>query len=354
LLKTALSSLPHQIIAAASELIESISNDQYFSTTMISQNSSNFKLTSLNCIMTETFNYLNITDLPDSVEPTWSFLAVLNAIASPVTIIINFLIIWTIVSDKELRKVSHNILLTALAMSDLMVGLIIEPMFSWYLIAFLKRRSIPCHFLVYIIPTLIIACWTLNTLAFTSIDIYLAVEHSQFYLQYVTTRKIMIGYSIFVLINVPFLIVGTILLNYQAHLKKISASIVVTINILIILYCTIKVQITAYRQRRAIQDQVQAVQPDPNTEEDIRRIHYKQAVAVGLVVLATFLFYCPLIVFTAIQSTQRKYVTDDFQFISFATELTFIHLQSLVNPIVIYFRLSYIREGIKDKLLCRT
>jgi len=115
-------------------------------------------MTSHDCIVTETFddNY-NITDLPDSVEPVWTFLAVLNSIAAPPTTVLNFLIIWTIVSDKELRKVSHNILQATLAMNDFLVGLIVEPIFSWYLVAFFKRRSVVCHFLVYAVPALVLS-----------------------------------------------------------------------------------------------------------------------------------------------------------------------------------------------------
>jgi len=311
-------------------------------------------MTSHDCIVTETFddNY-NITDLPDSVEPVWTFLAVFNSIAAPPTTVLNFLIIWTIVSDKELRKVSHNILLATLAMNDLLVGLIVEPIFSWYLVAFLKRRSILCHFLVYAVPALVLGFLTLSTLALASIDVFVAVEYPQFYREHASTKNILIGSSIFCLVNVSLSVVGTVLLNYQAHLKKISAGIVVAINIIIILCSSIKVQITAYRQRCTIRAQAQAVEPNPSTEENRQRRQYKQALTVGMIVVATILLYCPFIINTAIEFALRESTKDAFQFIAFATELTFVHLQSLVNPIVISLRLSYIREGVKKKLLCQ-
>jgi len=182
------------------------------------------------------FDYYNITDLPDSVKPTWTFFAVINAIAAAPTIVINFLIICTILSDKELRKDTHNILFAALALTDLFEGLIVEPMFSWFLVALVKRRPIACHLVVYGIPALILSCWTLNTLTLASVDLFVAIEYPLFYQEHIKPQKAVIGTSIFWVLNVVFLIVITVLVNSQEHLKKIPSAIVMAVNILITLY----------------------------------------------------------------------------------------------------------------------
>lgn len=302
------------------------------------------------------FDYYNITDhLPDSVEPTWTVVAVVNSIAAPPTIIINFLIIWTILMDKDLRKVTYNVLLAVLAISDLLVGLLVEPLYSWYLVALLERRPIPCHFVVYSVPTTVLGAWTLITLMAASVDLYLAIEHPQFYLEHVTTKKVIIGTAVVWVVNTLGVIGGAVFTSLLQldSLKKLPAAIGFVLHVLVTLVCTAKVQIIAQRQRNAIQAQVQAVQQDTTEEASRRRQQFKHALNITVIVLATFLLYCPNIVSSIIQLTKGKDITDDFQYISHPISVTSAHLQSLVNPILISLRLSYIREGVKNKLLCR-
>jgi len=97
------------------DLKEKLSSFAYTST---SPNDTTPRNTSFDCLFSVLFDYYNITDLPDFVEPTWTFSAVINAIVAPPVTVINFLIIWTILSDKELREDTHNILLAALALTD--------------------------------------------------------------------------------------------------------------------------------------------------------------------------------------------------------------------------------------------
>lgn len=310
---------------------------------------------SFECLLSQAFDYYNITDnLPDSVEPTWIFVAVINGIASPPTTVINFLIIWTILHDKNLRDVPHNILITALAVTDFFGGLITEPFYVWYLVGLLKRRPMRCHFTIFGIPSLALSCWTLNTLTVASVDLFIAVEHPQFYIEHISTKTIVIVTAIAWVVNLFGTLGGSAIIDMYSldRLRKLPPAFMITINILIISYCTLKVQLTAYEQKRAIQVQVESLQQE-NTDEVTRRRHYKHAVTMAVIVIATLVFYCPYIVTAIIQLTKGKDVTDDFQYISFAISGTFIHLQSLVNPIFISLRLSYIREGIKNILLCR-
>lgn len=260
------------------------------------------KQTSFDCLFKILFNYHNMTDnLPNAVEPTWVVFAVFNAIIAPPTTIINFLIIWTIVSDRELRNVTHNILLVALAVTDFFVGLILEPFFSWFLVALLKRRPVTCQYVIYIVPSIIVSCCMLNTLTLASADLYLAVEHTQFYMEHVTTKKVATGTVIFWISNIFLLMMSTFFLQSNERLKKIPSLLVLICNVVIILYCTIKVQITAHRQRQAIQAQVHAVQQENADEEHGRKQQYKHALTVVLIVLSTFLLYCPFIICTIIQ-----------------------------------------------------
>ena len=90
--------------------------------------------------------YVSIGYVPDSVRHTQIILSVVNSIASPLTIVINLLIIWTVVKDTNLRKVNYNILLAALAVTDLLVGLLVEPLFSFLVVCEAVGCSTSCIF----------------------------------------------------------------------------------------------------------------------------------------------------------------------------------------------------------------
>lgn len=300
------------------------------------------------CLLSQTFNLYNITDLPPTVEPTWITFAVINGLASPPTIFVNALIIWTIIKDDNIRKSSYNSLLVAFAVTDFIVGLVVEPLYCWYLVSLVLRNPLPCHFTIYSVPALMCGCWTLNTLMLSSVDLYLAIERAQFYMDYVTVGRVIVATASVWVTTLTTLLVSSVIAETNDSLRKLPVSLILAINVLIILYCTSRVQITAFRQRRAIQAQLQAVQQLEDKEADqVRRQQLRQAATMGMLVIASTLCYLPYIITGVVQSTKGKDATDDFQYISFTIGITFAHLQSLVNPMIISLRLSYIRDGVK-------
>ncbi|KXJ06326.1 hypothetical protein AC249_AIPGENE13514 [Exaiptasia diaphana] len=193
---------------------------------------------------------------------------------------------------------------------------------------------------------------TLIIFMVSSVERYLAIEHTQFYLENVTTKKIILTTALACLIGLPSTLSARILLNDCDRFKQVPVAVAVGLNVLIILYCSIKVQVTAYRQRRAINAQAATVQlQQEEQEEQERRLkEYKRAFTMGVLVLASILLYCPYIINTILLAT---IVVDRSSLISTpGFDVTFIHLQSLLNPIIVSLRLSYIREGVKNKLCC--
>ncbi|XP_028516693.1 histamine H2 receptor [Exaiptasia diaphana] len=297
--------------------------------------------------------YVSIGYLPDSVRHTWIILSIVNSIASPLTIVINLLIIWTVVKDTNLRNVNYNILLAALAVTDLIVGLVVEPLFSFHLICFVLGCSTSCTATPTIIAQISCAGSTLIIFMVSSVERYLAIEHTQFYLEKVTTKKIILATVLACLIIPTATLSARILLNDHGHLQKAPIAVAAGLNVLIILYCSMKVQVTAYRQRRAIAAHAATVQlQQEEQEKQERRLEeHKRAFTMGVLVLASILLYCPYIINAILLANNGG---DRSNFIStpgFAA--TFIHLQSLLNPIIVSLRLSYIREGVKNKLCCR-
>jgi hypothetical protein len=122
--------------------------------------------------------------------------------------------------------------------------------------------------------------------------------------------------------------------------------VVFGLGVVITFFCLIKVNLTAYRQMKAINAQQAAVQ-----QTDQNRIkEYKRTFTLGLLAIASVLLYCPSLVIKSIGVTKGKEWNDDFKYTSQQIWLTFVHIQSLINPLILSLRLSYIRAGVIKKL----
>ncbi|XP_020911902.1 histamine H2 receptor-like [Exaiptasia diaphana] len=295
----------------------------------------------------------NTTNIPDSVNPTRTVLSVFNGVASPLTVVINALIAWSILGDEDLRSSSFNILLVALAVTDFLVGLLVQPIFSYHQSCLVNNCYSPCPYTVYILSLLTFCGLSVGTLTFVSLERYLAIEHPNFYRKMVTVKRFVLGTMTYWAVSLTILMSATVFAIYnKSKLLLAPPMAFLGLSTLVILYCSIKVQVTAYRQRRTIVLQQESVQqPDEQQRQQERLKEYKRVFMATILVIVSILFYVPFIIVVAIQAVAGKDVTSDFKYVAMAICLTLLHLQSLVNPILVSLRLSYIRTSIKNKLV---
>jgi ABC-type Fe3+ transport system permease subunit len=125
--------------------------------------------------------------------------------------------------------------------------------------------------------------------------------------------------------------------------------VVFGVSVVVIVFCFTKVSRIAYRQMKAISVQQAAVQgPNQNKIKE-----YKRTFALGVVLLASVLLYCPLLIVKIIALTKGKEWNADFKYTAQSYVVAFTHLQSLVNPLILSLRLSYIRACVIKKLCWR-
>jgi len=187
----------------------------------------------------------------------------------------------------------------------------------------------------------------------TTFERYLAIQHGQYHLEKVTSKKAILA----AILNWTATIVFTLpsvcsLAKYSEILQKLLVAIVVSINVVIIVYCTATVYKTAHNQRRKIQAQSKDVQREERERIKEMLRDYKRAVNTSVIVLSSFVCYCPFICVVVIEMSRESTVTDDFIYIAHFIGFTFVHLQSLVNPTIMALRLSHIRKEVKKLLVC--
>jgi len=311
------------------------------------------------CLITPDFQ--DSTNLPASVKPTRITLAVVNGVAALPTFVINLLIIWTVLEKKNLRSNSYTILLAGLAFTDLLVSLITEPATSLQLGCLIVNcHQTSCLYTIVFISGLICLSMSMSTLMMVSLERYLAIQHPFFHHKHVTSKRLTIT-TIFAWVITPtaILVAKLSLASTNIAMKKIPGLLIIAVHVVVILYCTVRVQIAAYRQRKAIITQIVAVQMnnqnnDSNQAQELRaRLQeHNNALTMVVLVMATLVCYCPIIITVIIESVHGKNVTEDFQYIAQGISVTFVSLQSLLNPLIVSLRASNIRAGVKKKLSC--
>ena len=290
---------------------------------------------------------------PDSVNPTWTFLAIVNGLFALPTAGVNALIVWTVFSDEDLRSSPFNVLLGELAVTDMLVGLVVQPMCSAILGCLINYCYSPCQVTALFIALVLCNGCTLVTLALACAERYLSIEHPNLYNRIVTGERSQKVAVISWILTAVYLITSSIFLN-NAHpdLSKGPLMALVTVCAGTIFFCCTKVQLTAYRQKRfvAIQQQVPISQNAMQPEEQVRlRMEMKQACTVTILVIMSVLFITPVIVISALELTTNQGAK--FKFLAAPISFLFFNLQSLVNPTILALRLTYIRKGTKNKLV---
>lgn len=295
---------------------------------------------------------------PASIDPTWTFLIAVNGLAAPPTVVLNGLIIWAVLGDEHLRSSPFNDLLVALAVTDFLVGLLVEPLFCLFLGCVLNECYSPCQFTVFTLSSFICLSLTLITMTLASAERYVAIEYPNFYRAQITGKKVMIVAMILWTVTLAIVLLCYTYLNRKSHpgLFLVPYILGATFCGVIILYCSIKVQVTAYRQSRSIALQQASVQQsqqstdEPQQPQEERFKEYKRVFVMTMLIVLSLLFYIPFIVVSAVAAVKGKHVTSDFRYLSIPVCATLIRLQSLINPIIMSLRLSRIRQGIKNKL----
>lgn len=299
------------------------------------------------CPISVDFEPYNISNYPKSAMPTWIATNIISFFVAFPTFYINLLVIWTILEKENLRSTSYNLLLAILALTDLLVGLVVQPLFNAAHLCGLLRCPYACNLVVvYAISVIVCVGWSISTLAIISVERYLSIEYPLYYSTHVTTKKMIVATAVVWVLMPLLLMVSRLQFNDSYKMRQAPLGVSFGLGVVIIFFCLIKVNLTARRQMRAINIQQAAVQP--TTQNRIKE--YKRTFTLGFLALASVFFYLPTFIIKIIGVTKGKEWNEDFKYISQHIFLTFLHLQSLVNPLILSLRLSYIRAGVKKKL----
>ena len=273
------------------------------------------------------------------------FSAVINAIASPIIVVLNALLIIAMKKKPRLRANKSNILLALLASTDLMVGLILQPTFIAMITTVVQGKSGFCalqtDFIRHCAGCLVSA--SLTHLALISTERYLAIKHPFIYKTIVTEAHLLFASTLAWLLSI-FLQISI------AFGETLYFSMKTTYHIVIVSFI-ILCHVSVYRETNRHQRHVAAHQVTKEAREKFEKD--KKALKITSIVLGTLLIcYTPLTVSRITLPKYRNEISLNTAYTVFVLTATVALLNSLINPVIYSVRLRQFRVAIIE-LTCR-
>ena len=264
----------------------------------------------------------------------------LNALLILFAITGNSLVIATILKTPSLRSPSTT-LLCGLAVSDLLVGIVVQPL---YITKQLKKDDIllwPLYFMSY-------GCWgvSLWTMTAISLDRFVALHYHMRYVVLVTSRRIVcLMVTAWLIIFLSFGI-----FRWNRQLCLIIASIFIVSCLLTTSLSYMGIFIVVRRHQLQIHAQHRAVQSS-NTSSNLNVMQIKRS-TINTFIFYIFLVLCylPMLILLSIFGIYGENLLEDFKPI-----FTVLFMNSCINPILYCWRMRDLRKAVLKtgrRMLC--
>ena len=280
------------------------------------------------------------TDIAAGIHIQLTFIVILNIFLSITAFLENSLILFTLHKELSLHPPS-KLLLRNLAITDLCVGLIVEPLYVTLLLTAVNEHWSTCRTLEVAVSMIssILSGVSLLTMTAISVDRLLALLLGLRYRQVVTLKRVFLITIIFYIVSITSAIIRIFwnsLIASWYDILCVSLCLVVS---------TTKIFFTL---RSHHQHQVQDHIHQPNQANQLNIARYRKAVSTALwlqvTLIACYLPYSLLIPFV-IHAEPSLSVS-----LAWSYTLTLLYLNSSLNPILYCWKLDEVRQAVKDKI----
>ena len=279
------------------------------------------------------------------------FLSALNIFVSVTAFLGNTLILAALHKETSLHPPS-KLLYRNLAITDLCVGIILEPVAVTYWTSVVKERWDICYHAIRAsgFSSIIFCLVSLLTLTAISVDRLFALRLGLRYRQVVTFRRTCITVTGFWILS----IVGASTLFLNRRITSWFLYIVTALCLVTTIFAYAKIFVTL--RHNQIHVQSHAAQGQPSQAIPLNIARYRKAVYSALWVQGTLgICYLPYNIAVFLAPPQRGMPLS----IYFARNLTFsmVLLNSSLNPLLYYWKIREVRQAVKETLrqtFCRS
>ncbi|XP_078362105.1 histamine H2 receptor-like [Oculina patagonica] len=273
-------------------------------------------------------------------------LAMINIVTFPVTAALNAMVIIAVKTKSRLRANKPNILLECLATTDLLVGVIVQPLFAASLITIVLDETTTGSCALQNISqffTSVLCDTSLLHLALIGGDRYLAMKHTFAYNTGIVTEARLLIASALAWI---FSLVLHIPLFFDKAVFFIINNTFIGLSFAMIVFC----QITVYREVRRHEKHISIQQV---TEEARQKFLKNKKIfqLTAIIILVLFLCYIPIGVVRVI--IYRGNISLAILYACCLTAVWVAILNSFLNPLIYSVRMRQFRVAFIE-LTCRT
>ena len=293
----------------------------------------------------------NETSYSTTVETSRIILLSILPIKAIMTVVANGLYIITLVKKRVLHTPS-NMLLGALALSDVSVGIVADP--TWMIrisptsntyVRKISERASGMMFFFILLSFL--------NITMVSADRYIAIFYPFWYHANATCKTHIKAaatvLAISIVIFIPVGIIATIHIPTATYIyiTLIGLSLIVTC------YCNIKIFCLIRKKGRLVNTVPNETNEETNKQYAARVAHVKSNAVVIAIITALFVIcYMPFTIYFLVRYLGISLNREQTVLISYWT-IFFMLMNSVMNPIVYYIRMRSIRKAIKE-LFCKS
>ena len=284
-------------------------------------------------------------------EQTYSnLLAIIciNSLSVVPIILLNTMVIFLVLTKRRLRT-NMNILLSSLAGTDLLTGLVVYPV----KIAALMKRILGVGSLCTLETTCAVATGvtsfaSLSHLALISADRYIAVKHPLRYQEIVTKDRLNIGvlfiWAITVLVALGKITFAVLIDDLSVYLltKDSILAFIGLVYIAIIIHCNRYIFFETQRQQKRIRT-------EQLTHEEAKKIKkdYKATKTLFIILVALAFTYLPTMISILVVASNAT-IKPHVNYLLWSWCVTLASFGSLLNPVIYSWRSKKLRRAMLD------
>ena len=280
-----------------------------------------------------------------------------NITSAVICIVLNALVVLVVVTKQQLRTV-YNILLACLAVTDVLVGLLLQPLTVAAEIKHIFGLGPFCMFDTVLGVVGIGLCLaSVGHLMLISVERYISIKFPLRYDDIVTEKRLLTGVVTVWLVSAVGIIAMIFLasINTESDLYSILlvASdlmfiVVIAVYIVIIVSTHTAVFLEAKKHKRRLQ-----TEQLPDEEAKRLKKNHKAAKTLTIILTALFFSYLPVTVLFGSATFLDGLVEPHMLYVLSTWSYTFAFLCSLLNPLIYCWRLEKLRGALFDILHLR-
>lgn len=264
-----------------------------------------------------------------------------NSIIIPFTVCLNGLLIFIITREHALKKI-HFIAIRYLAVTDLAVGLIVQPIFVSTELCRITGHCKLCTLESAFWTSVVITCGSsIHHIVLIACERFVAIKYALRHEVIVTRKRLMVGSVTAWLVAVTF--EGIILLDVSPFVPHIIGTVDFCICFALLIYFSTSNYLKSKVHRRAIE----ALVPHSQQGMALPSKHKFRAAKTTTIIIGCFLIcHAPVVVVTVINFLGFLVNVSESSMLAGINswQCTFFMFNSFVNPLIYGWRVRKIRE----------